>query len=110
MALFNIKNKSLRNVIGICVFVFIVISIKYFNDKKIENNGGYNTETIAIITSKSNYNKQRNTIYFEYQFQNAIYKTHKKNLSDEDYQILSVGDDIRIFINDRYPTYTKLDL
>ena len=110
MALFNPKNKSLTSIVGICVFVFIVISIKYFNDKKIENNGGYNTEIIAIITSKSNFNKKRNTIYFEYQFQNAIYKTHKKNLSDENYQILSVGDDIRIFINDKYPEYTKLDL
>ena len=110
VALINTGNKYLNSLIGISIFILILTIIEHFNNEKIENNGGYNIEVIAIITNKSNYNKKRNSIYFEYQFQNIGYSGYEKNLSDESYQTLSVGDDIRVFINDKYPTYTKLDL
>ena len=110
MALINPRNKFLATIISIFLFIVIRTTVEHFNNRKIEQNGGYNTVVIAIITSKSNYNKNRNTIHFKYHFKNIEFKTFTKNLSDEDYQMLSIGDDIRVFINDKYPTYTKLNL
>lgn len=107
---YNPKYKRLIDIIGLCLFICITTLISYYNSKKIEINGGYNTEVIAIITSKSNFKNNRNTIHYKYQYNNVEYNSYQKNLSNESYQTLSVGDDIRIFINDKYPKYTKLDL